>query len=273
MPGSLPARTSIEPTTPVDRRRIPRRPRAEAPDDAFGAVVMVLRTTCERDPALLAQLAGAGLRVCVVPDAAQAVAVVRSLAPAVVLLDVRYGEASALAACPQLKRTPNVTVIVLAQAAQTPVCTLGLELGADDFLVHPGGGDVASRIRAVVRRAPLPGAPAQGLALDEPRHVAMLDGRTLPLTPAEFRLLVALAAAHPRVLSRVRLLEAAGGRTGVAERSIDSLIHHLRRKLATVRPGQQMVRATYGTGYSLHVERAVAVPEDRPSHQGGAARP
>jgi len=265
MPGSLPAQKSTELPASADRRRVARRPRADAPDDGFAAVVIVLRATCERDPDLLAHLARGGLRVCVVPDARQAVSVVRSLAPAVVLLDVRYGDASALAACPHLKRTPNVSVIVLAQAGQTPACTLGLELGADDFLIQPGSDDVAARVRAVVRRAsPLQNAPAHGLALDEQRHVAMLDGRMLPLTPAEFRLLAALAAARPHVLSRAALLEAVGGRTGAAERSVDSLIHHLRRKLATMRPGQDMVRATYGAGYSLHVERAMAVAEHSP---------
>lgn len=268
----VPAQTSVEPAAPVDRRRFPRRPRAEAPDDTFAAVVMVLRSTCERDPDLLAQLARGGLRVCVVPDATQAVAVVRSLAPAVVLLDVRYGDANALAVCPQLKRTPNVSVVVLAQAAQTPACTLGLELGADDFLLQPGGDDIAARIRAVVRRAsPLANAPAQGLVLDEQRHVAMLDGRMLPLTPAEFRLLAALAGARPRVLSRAALLESVGGRAGAAERSVDSLIHHLRRKLATMRPGEDMVRARYGAGYSLHIETTAAPPDNSPEPPRAAA--
>jgi two-component system response regulator BaeR len=255
MPVTVEAVPMQEPGIATDRRRQQRRPRSEAPDDDMAAVVIVLRKTCERDPDLLAHLAQSGLRVCVVPDGVQAVAVVRSLAPAVVLLDLRYGDASALAACPQLKRTPQVHVIVLADRAHVAACTLGLELGADDFIARPATSDeIAARIRAIVRRSAHGAAsPAAGLVLDEHRYSATLDGRTLPLTPAEFRLLSMLAGARPRVLSRSHMLASMSARDGASERSVDSLVHHLRRKLAVVRPGEKMIRATYGAGYSLHV--------------------
>ena len=255
MPVPMEAVPAQDTRVAPDRRRQQRRPRSEAPDDDMAAVVMVLRETCERDPDLLAHLARSGLRVCVVPNAPQAVAVVRSLAPAVVLLDLRYGDASALAACPQLKRTPQVHVIVLAERAHTAACTLGLELGADDFIAGPATSDeIAARIRAIVRRsAHPPASPAAGLVLDEQRYSATLDGRTLPLTPAEFRLLSMLAGARPRVLSRGQVLASMSTRDGASERSVDSLVHHLRRKLAVVRPGERMIRATYGAGYSLHL--------------------
>jgi two-component system response regulator BaeR len=220
-----------------------------------GTVVIVLRATCERDPTLLDQLGESGLRVCVVPNGAQAVAVIRSLAPAVVLLDLRHGDMSALAACAQLKRTPQVHVIVLAEHAQGDELALTFEPGADDVITRPTNArDIATRIRGVVRRSVQPSAAhGEGLVLDEQRYQATLDGHSLDLTPAEFRLLSMLAAAGDRVLTRRQVLDALAPGRETHERSVDSLVHHLRRKLARVRPGDRMIRSTYGAGYSLKV--------------------
>jgi len=220
-----------------------------------GTVVIVMRATCERDPTLLDQLGESGLRVCVVPNGAQAVAVIRSLAPAVVLLDLRHGDGTALAASAQLKRTPQVHVIVLADRAAGDASLVGLEPGADDIIVRPANArDIAARIRAVVRRTVQPSAATgEGLVLDEQRYEATLDGQKLELTPAEFRLLAMLAAARDRVLTRRQVLDALAPGRGTHERSVDSLVHHLRRKLARVRPGDRMIRSTYGAGYSLKV--------------------
>jgi len=214
-----------------------------------------MRATCERDPPLLEQLARCGLRVCVVPDGAHVLAVVRSLAPAVVLLDLRFGDAGALAAWPQIKRTPQVRVIVLADKGQADEAELGIDPAADDLVARPTSPrELAARIRAIVRRSPSPSSTAgEGLVLDEHRCTASLDGRPLDLTPAEFRVLAMLVAAHGRVVSRRQLLESMSARDGASERSVDSLVHHLRRKLAAVRPAEKLIRATYGAGYSLHL--------------------
>jgi len=246
-----------EPFTITGAAHRPSRPRRartvpSAPAN-LGAVVIVMRATCERDPQLLEQPARCGLRVCVVPDGAHILAVVRSLAPAVVLLDLRFGDAGALAACPQIRRTPQVHLIVLADKAPTDAGTL--DLGADDFVARPASPrEVAARIRAIVRRGPATGAPAgAGLVLDEHRYAATLDGHALDLTPAEFRLLAMLVAAQGGVLTRRQVLESLSARDGASERSVDSLVHHLRRKLDAVRPGEKVIRATYGAGYSLHL--------------------
>jgi len=236
--------------------RAPRRAHATATARAnLGAVVIVMRATCERDPVLLEHLARCGLRVCVVPDGAHVLAVVRSLAPAVVLLDLRFGDAGALAACPQIKRTPQVQVVVLAAQTHADAIGLGLDLGADDFLGRPAGPrEIAARIRGIVRRNAAVAPPAgDGLVLDEHRYSATLDGRILDLTPAEFRLLAMLVASRGRVVSRRQVLESMSPRDGASERSVDSLVHHLRRKLAAVRPAEKLIRATYGAGYSLHL--------------------
>ena len=245
----------LETTTSAAQRPARQRQRQPEPHEEPGAVVIVMRATCERDPALLEHLARSGLRVCVVPNGGQILAVVRSLAPAVVLLDLRHGDASALAACPQLKRTPQVHVIVLAPRGQAGTCTPGLELGADDFVARPASPrEIAARVRAIARhRGASNLAEGDGLVIDEQRYKASLDGRALELTPAEFRLLAMLVAAHHRVLTRRQVLERLGAEDGTSERSVDSLVHHLRRKLAAVRPGRNVIRSTYGAGYSLHL--------------------
>ena len=248
---------TFEPPSDDSASRTTRGRRRHAAVDGVdtGTVVIVMRGTCERDPSLLDQLGESGLRVCVVPNGAQAVAVIRSLAPAVVLLDLRNGDGSALGACAQLKRTPQVHVIALADRAAGDASLAGFEPGADDIIVRPASArEIASRIRGVVRRTVQPSAAAgEGLMLDDQRYEATLDGHRLDLTPAEFRLLAMLAAARDRVLSRREVLDALAPGRGTHERSVDSLVHHLRRKLARVRPGDRMIRSTYGAGYSLKI--------------------
>jgi two-component system response regulator BaeR len=249
---------NFEPPSDPPPSRSTRGRRRQAADNGVdtGTVVIVMRATCERDPTMLDQLGESGLRVCVVPNGAQAVAVIRSLAPAVVLLDLRQGDSSALAACAQLKRTPQVHVIVLADRASGDASLAGLEPGADDMILRPASArDIAAHIHAVVRRTvqSIAMAPGEGLVLDEQRYEATLDGHKLDLTPAEFRLLAMLAAAGDRVLTRREVLDALAPGRDTHERSVDSLVHHLRRKLARVRPGDRMIRSTYGAGYSLKV--------------------
>ena len=234
-----------------------------------GAVVIVLRATCQRDPDMLDHLARCGQRACVVPDAAQALAVVRALVPAVVLLDLRDGEASGLAAWAQLKRIPQVHLIAIAAELQPAAFQRGLDASAHVVVAdHASAREIAARIREVVRRGASARAPeGSGLLLDEHRYSATLDGRPLDLTPAEFRLLALLLAAGPRVVSREQVLDSMGTRDVASERSVDSLVHHLRRKLAAVRPGEKIVRATYGAGYRLHL---VTAPPTRNGSRGAA---
>jgi two-component system response regulator BaeR len=90
--------------------------------------------------------------------------------------------------------------------------------------------------------------------MDEERHAATLDGKSLDLTPVEFRLLGALASAPGRVFSREKLLERLyADHRVVTDRTVDAHVKNLRRKLEEIRPGQDLVRSIYGVGYALEL--------------------
>ncbi len=136
---------------------------------------------------------------------------------------------------------------------------LGLELGADDYICKPfSPREVVARVKAVLRRVgTTPAGPAGGtppIEIDEAAMVVRLHDMRLDLTPTEFRLFHALARRPGRVLSRANLLDAvSAGHRDVFDRSVDSHIKNLRRKLAAATGEQDVIHSIYGVGYRLDV--------------------
>src|SRR5690606_28005238 len=115
--------------------------------------------------------------------------------------------------------------------------------------------EVVARVKAVLRRSAAVPAPARGtggLDIDEGAWSARLDGTALDLTPVEFRLLALLASQPGRIFSRDQVLDGLyDDRRVVTDRTVDSHVKNLRRKLAAVRPGEDLIRSVYGVGYRL----------------------
>lgn len=150
---------------------------------------------------------------------------------------------------------------------------LGLELGADDYICKPfSPREVVARVKAVLRRQSLPGVamssvdagaavgaasvPARGLAIDRPGGRAWLDGQDLGLTAVELQLLAHLAAQPGRIFTRDQLMDAMyRDERIVADRTVDSHVKKLRRKLEEVRPGAELIASVYGLGYKLEAIR------------------
>jgi two-component system phosphate regulon response regulator PhoB len=138
---------------------------------------------------------------------------------------------------------------------------VGLELGADDYVVKPfSPRELVARVRAVLRRGAERAAPAARrigeLELDEGRHRAAVAGRSLDLTAKEFGLLAALVRAQGRVLSRDRLLEEVWGYASAAEiesRTVDVHIRRLREKLG---PEARRIVTVKAVGYRFDPEPA-----------------
>ncbi len=148
----------------------------------------------------------------------------------------------------------STPIIMLTARNEEADVVLGLELGADDYLVKPVSlRQLVARIRAVLRRTGArPGTHERiqlgDLAIDPSAHVALLAGEALPLTATEFKILHALAQSPNRVFTRMQIMEASTGDYFEGyERTIDSHISHLRHKLQA----PDLIQTVHGIGYKL----------------------
>ncbi|MEO1574505.1 MAG: response regulator [Pseudomonadota bacterium] len=182
---------------------------------------------------------------------------VRAHSPDLVLLDVMLPGRDGLDVCREIRAFSRVPIIMVTARVEEVDRLLGLELGADDYICKPfSPREVVARVKAVFRRLDMPvdadGETAEGLNMQADRHAAQLDGTPMELTRVEFRLLDALANPPGRVWSRDQLLDRMydDGRV-VSDRTVDSHVANLRRKLQAVRPQSEGVQAVYGVGYRL----------------------
>ena len=175
--------------------------------------------------------------------------------PDVVLLDVALPDIDGFAVCRELRARSRVPIIMVTAKGEEIDRVVGLELGADDYIVKPFGfRELVARIRAVLRRAEeRPQAPvlhAGPLAIDVRARLVTLDGRELQLTPKEFDLLALLAREPGAVVSRSEILEQVWGTTWYGHsKTVDVHVTGLRRKLGD--PG--WIEAVRGVGLRLRV--------------------
>jgi two-component system, OmpR family, response regulator len=212
-------------------------------------------------------LAKCGLRVSVAESAAKARRVLETSAIDLVVLDIMMPGEDGLSLCRQLRATTGVPVIMLTAMAEDTDRVIGLEIGADDYVVKPfNPRELLARIKAVLRRAnSLPqqrAAPEGGIVRFERwqlnvgrRELTDEDGVGIPLSTSEFLLLRALLN-HPKmVLSRDQLLDITRGRTAnVFDRSIDNQVSRLRKKIEADPREPSLIKTVWGGGYMFTAE-------------------
>jgi two-component system response regulator BaeR len=192
-------------------------------------------------------------------DEGQGVAAwVRAYQPAAVLLDLVLPGKDGFAICREIRAFSTVPLIMVTGRVDEIDRLSGLDLGADDYICKPfQPREVAARLRALLRRAiewreVTPGSP---LAIDEACFEARWNGVRLELTPVEFRLLVVLARHRGQVYSRARLLDAIYVDDHIVnDRTVDSHIKNLRRKLNLAWPQNDPIESIYGVGYKFVVK-------------------
>ena len=183
----------------------------------------------------------------------------RAAPPDLVILDLMLPEMDGLEVCRRLRAEPATAalpVIMLTAKGDEVDRVVGLELGADDYVVKPfSPKEVLARVRAVLRRAraPLSGAPLAvgGITLDGATHRATVAGRPLALTPKEFDLLRALLEARGRVLSREFLLDRVWGYARAGEIESRTVDVHVRRLRAKLGPEGERILTVKNVGYRL----------------------
>jgi two-component system response regulator BaeR len=188
---------------------------------------------------------------------------VREHMPTMVLLDLMLPGRDGLDVCRDIRAFSQVPIIMLTARVEEIDRLLGLELGADDYICKPySPREVVARVRAVMRRVQVSGsrsgesaarqqsASGDAFSLDEAALRVRAHGREVELTRVEFQLLQALHNHPGRIYSRSQLMDLIypDGRI-VSDRTIDSHVKKLRRKLSPLLSGEEVVQSVYGVGY------------------------
>ena len=206
----------------------------------------------------------AGFETLTAGNGAGALALARSRKPDLVVLDLGLPGLDGLDVIRALRRESAVPIVVVSARAEETDRIVGLELGADDYLVKPfSPKELVARVRAVLRRSEAPAAAggaeqpirAGDVEVDPARMSVAVGGRSVTLTPAEFALLAALIRSPGRVFTRSQLLDAIHGEEAEAyERAIDGHVKNLRRKIEHDPANPTYLVTVHGIGYKFGVE-------------------
>lgn len=171
-----------------------------------------------------------------------------------VILDLMLPGTDGLEICKQLQVSQPQTAIVMTTAKVEEVDRLlGLELGADDYLCKPfSPRELVARVKAIFRRSRLsePQSAVTGLTLNSEQLIVAWQGQSAQLTAVEFNIIATLIAHPGRIYSRDQLMDHAyNDQRVVSDRTIDSHVKKLRKKIEQIAPDQHFIRSVYGAGY------------------------
>jgi DNA-binding response OmpR family regulator len=208
----------------------------------------------------------AGFTVLSTGSGAEAITLAASAAPDLVVLDLGLPDVSGETIARELRGTGpagSVPILILTAKAAEEDRIAGLELGADDYLTKPfSPRELVLRVQAILRRGGAPARPNAGtfgggiLVIDEPRREVTVRGGVVELTPTEWGILVALATVPGRVYSRAELINRVRGYEFEGyERTVDSHVKNLRRKVEQDPGNPRIVQTVLGGGYRLGLPR------------------
>jgi two-component system response regulator RegX3 len=204
-------------------------------------------------------LRASGFEVNTFGDGESALEAARTDGYDVLVLDVRLPGLSGIEICRRLRSESDVPILILTAMDAEVDRVLGLEAGADDYVTKPFSvAELVSRVRAILRRRELDRASGGGLRrvgsleLDVNRHEVRIDGKTIRLTPSEFRLLAFLAQEPERVYTRREIMQHLWDSTYVGDqRACDIHVSNLRRKIEETPGRPQRLVTVRGVGYKL----------------------
>ena len=224
----------------------------------MSAKVLVVDDEREITKVVRAYLEQGGFRVVTAHDGQEALIVFRHERPDLVILDLNLPTIDGLDVCRTIRKESETPVIMLTARVEEADRLIGLELGADDYVVKPfSPREIVARVRAVLRRTQgvqkkVETIVAGSVSLDLTRHMVSVDDRPIDLTPTEFNLLAAMAEQPGRAFSRFDLLNAAQGEAYEGyERTVDVHIKNLRQKVEPDPKHPRYILTVYGVGYKF----------------------
>ncbi|RQR27016.1 response regulator [Burkholderia sp. Bp9142] len=229
--------------------------------DATPAHILIVEDEPKLSALLADYLKAEGYETRILADGREVVPHVQRHEPLLVLLDLMLPGRGGLDVCRELRTFSAVPIVMLTARVDEIDRLLGLELGADDYVCKPfSPREVVARVKAILRRVdgtirPARAGEPSAFVVDPDHHIARLDGRDLNLTPVELRLLSLLRSTPGRIYPRDQLLRRLyDDHRVVTDRTVDSHVKNLRRKLQAVRPDHDFIRSIYGVGYRFELE-------------------
>jgi DNA-binding response OmpR family regulator len=195
-----------------------------------------------------------GFRVLTASDGQSALTIARREKPDLLILDLMLPVMDGREVCHILRRESDMPIIMLTALSEEIDQVTGLEIGADDYITKPfSPRALVARVRALLRRVkggvkPVSVIRVSGLEINTEKYSVTYNGNPIKLTPNEFKLLQLLASRPGQTLTRENLLEDLHGIASTTDRSVDSHIKNLRKKLETA-SGESMIETIYGIGY------------------------
>ena len=198
-------------------------------------------------------LKASGYDVVTAKDGTQGLSTFRREKPDLIVLDLMLPEMDGLDVCHAIRRESNVPIIMLTARVEETDKLIGLELGADDYMIKPfSPRELVARVKAVLRRASGDSTAevirVGNVSLDRTQYEVQIGKRVVTLTPTEFEIMATLMSQPSRIFSRHQLLNAAHGVAFESyERAIDSHIRNLRHKLEP----DELIFTVHGVGYKF----------------------
>ena len=229
---------------------------------AMTATVLVVEDERKLRDFIRSYLENAGFTVLSTGSGAEALTMAAAAAPDLVVLDLGLPDVPGETVARELRATARVPILMLTAKSSEEDRIRGLELGADDYVTKPfSPRELVLRVQAILRR----GGPAAAavasygggeLVIDEPRRAVTVRGSQAELTPTEWGVLVALATVPGRVYSRFELINRVRGYEFEGyERTIDSHVKNLRRKIEDDPGNPRVIQTVLGGGYRLGLAR------------------
>jgi DNA-binding response OmpR family regulator len=229
----------------------------------MAATVLVVEDERKLRDLIRSYLERAGITVLSTGSGAEAISMATDAAPDLVVLDLGLPDVSGETVARELRAMPGIRILMLTAKAAEEDRIRGLELGADDYVTKPfSPRELVLRVQAILRR----GEPSarqgvasyggEALVIDEPRRTVTVRGAQAQLTPTEWGILVTLATVPGRVYSRFELINRVRGYEFEGyERTVDSHVKNLRRKIEDDPGSPRIVVTVLGGGYRLGLTR------------------
>jgi len=230
----------------------------------MSATVLVVEDERKLRELVRSYLERAGFSVLSTDSGAEAITVAQTAAPDLIVLDLGLPDVPGETVARELRSAGSTPILMLTARTSEEDRIAGLELGADDYVTKPfSPRELVLRVQAILRRQVSTVADKGittfgdgALIIDEPRRIATIRGAEVELTPTEWGILVALATVPGRVYSRFELINRVRGYDFEGyERTIDSHVKNLRRKIETDQANPEIVQTVLGGGYRLGITR------------------